>query len=287
MSTLTGHPPAASADLAGWEATLELGFECVGSATHLVRRRHRGPLRVQRPFHPDRGGPCQVIVLHPPGGVVGGDRLFLDVAVGEQAQALITTPGATRFYRSAGASALQQTALRVAAGGLLEWLPQEMLLFDSAQTRIDTRVELARGARFLGWEITGLGLPESGRAFERGSCLNRWEIWREAEPLWIDRAEWNGGDERLGAAWGLAGHSVVASLVFVGGGPSTLDVARTHLAVRPFDGRAAAPRVGDVLVWRALAHSTRHVLDLFSSLRDRLRSDVLEAPASMPRIWAT
>lgn len=279
--------PVAGAGPVGWEAVLELGFERAGSATRLVRRRHRGPLRVQRPFHPDRDGPCQVIVLHPPGGVVGGDRLLLDVAVGERAEALITTPGATRFYRSAGASALQQTTLRVGPGGLLEWLPQEMLLFDSAHARIDTRVELAPGARFLGWEITGLGLPASGRAFERGACLSRCEIWREAEPLWIDRAHFCGGDERLEAAWGLAGHSVSASLIFVGGGASALDVVRAQLAERPFDGRAAATRLGEVLVCRALAHSTRHVLDLFSAVRDRLRCDILEEPASTPRIWAT
>jgi urease accessory protein len=226
-------------------------------------------------------------VLHPPGGIVGGDRLFLDIEVGEEAAALITTPGATRFYRSSGATALQQTTLRVGPAGQLEWLPQETLLFDSARAQIETRVELAPGARFLGWEITGLGLPASGRAFESGACHSRWEIWREAEPLWIDRAHFCGGDERLEAAWGLAGHNVAASLIFVGGGPSSLDAVRAHLAEQPFDGRAAATRLGEVLVCRALAHSTRHVLDLFSAVRDRLRSSVLDAPASMPRIWAT
>jgi len=271
----------------GWEATLELGFERVGGATTLVRRRHRGPLRVQRPFHPDPAGPCQVIVLHPPGGIVGGDRLFLDVAVGERAEALITTPGAAKFYRSLGPTARQETTLRVESAGLLEWLPQETLLFDGARARIETRVELAAGARFLGWEIMGLGLPASNRAFERGACHTHWQIWREAEPLWIDRAHLCGGDERLEAEWGLAGHSVAASLVFVGGGPSCLDVVRDQLTEQPFDGRAAATRLGEVLVCRALAHSTRHVLDLFSAVRNRLRCDVLGAPASTPRIWAT
>ena len=274
------HPP-------GWEAALELGFERVGGATTLVRRRHRGPLRVQRPFQPDPGGPCQVIVLHPPGGIVGGDHLSVDVAVGEQAEALITTPGATKFYRSLGATARQQTTLRVDPAGLLEWLPQETLLFDGARAQIETRVDLARGARFLGWEITGLGLPASGRPFERGACHSHWQVWREAEPLWIDRAHLCGGDERLDADWGLAGHTVTASLVFVGGGPSCLDVVRAQLAAQPFDGRTGATQLGEVLVCRVLAHSTRHVLDLFSAVRNRLRCDVLDAPASTPRIWAT
>ena len=287
MSAATVFSTAAGAHPPGWEASLELGFERVGGTHTLVRRRHRGPLRVQRPFYPDPDGPCQVIVLHPPGGIGGGDRLFLDIAVGSQAQALVTTPGAAKFYRSAGATALQETTLRVGPAGLLEWLPQETLLFDGARAQIETRVDLARGARFLGGEITGLGLPASGRPFERGACHSHWQVWREAAPLWIDRAHLCGGDERLDADWGLAGHSVTASLVFVGGGPSSLDAVRAHLAEQPFDGRAAAPRLGAVLVCRALAHSTRHVLDLFSAVRDRLRSSVLDAPASMPRIWAT
>jgi len=253
----------------------------------LVRRRHRGPLRVQRPFRSDAGEPCQVIVLHPPGGIVGGDRLSLDVSVGSHAQALITTPGATKFYRSPHATALQRTTLNVSSAGLLEWLPQETLLFDGARAQIETRVELAAGARFLGWEITGLGLPESGRQFERGACRTRWEIRRQGEPLWIDRAHLYGGDERLEAAWGLAGHSVAASLVFVGAGPSCLDGVRTVLGEHPFDGRAAATCLGEVLVCRALASRTRHVLDLFSAVRDRLRCAVLNAPAARPRIWST
>jgi len=271
----------------GWEATLELGFERFREATRLVRRRHRGPLRVQRPFLPDPEGPCQVIVLHPPGGIVGGDRLSLEVCVGERAEALVTTPGATKFYRSLGATARQQTRLRVAPAGLLEWLPQETLLFDGARAEIETKVELDATGGFLGWEITGLGLPASGRPFERGACRSSWQIWREGEPLWIDRAHFCGGDERLEAAWGLAGYSVSASLVFVGDDPSCLDVVRSELAAQPLEGRVGATRMGDVLVCRVLAHSTRHVLDLFSAVRKRLRCDVLHAPASTPRIWAT
>ena len=287
MSASAVLSPEAGVRPPGWEAILELGFEHVGGTSRLVHRRHRGPLCVQRPFYPVPEGECQVIVLHPPGGIVGGDRLFLDITVGEQAEVLITTPGATRFYRSVGATALLETTLRVGPAGLLEWVPQETLLFDSARAQIGTRVELARGARFLGWEITGLGLPASGREFESGACHTRWEIWREAEPLWIDRAHFCGGDERLTAAWGLAGHSVTASLIFVGDDPSSLDVVRAHLDEQPFEGLASATRLRDVLVCRALARSTHRVLDLFSSLRDRLRSDVLDSPASTPRIWAT
>ena len=177
--------------------------------------------------------------------------------------------------------------MRVARGGFLEWLPQETLVFDAAQVQLETRVELAAGARFLGWEIIGFGLPASGRAFRHGECRTRWEIWRDGVPLWIDRGHWLAGDERLEAALGLAGHSVCASLVFAGGDAASLDVVRAHLAENGFAGRVAATRLGEVVVCRALAHGTRPVLDLFSGVRARLRRIVLDAPASTPRIWAT
>jgi urease accessory protein len=287
---MSAAPPLlspAGAQPPGWEARLELGFERVDGANTLVRRRHRGPLRVQRPFQPDPEGPCQVIVLHPPGGVVGGDRLSIDVRLGERAEALLTTPGATKFYRSLGATALQQTSLRVAPGALLEWLPLETLLFDGARAQLETSVQLAPGASFLGWEITGLGLPASGRPFETGSCHTRWQIWREAKPLWIDRAHLCGGDERLQAEWGLAGHSVTASLIFAGAGELGRDEVRACLAEHAFEGRTATTTLGEVLICRVLADSTRPVLELFSNVRDRLRRTVLDAPASTPRIWAT
>ena len=287
MSAATSLPSSAGPHPPGWEASLELGFERRDGVNTLVRRRHRGPLRVQRPFHPDQDGPCQVIVLHPPGGIVGGDRLCVDIRVGEQAEALVTTPGATKFYRSLGATAHQVTRLRVEPGGLLEWLPQETLVFDGVRARIETRVDLAAGARFLGCEITGLGLPASGRPFERGQCQTHWQIWRDDQPIWIDRARLCGGDERLKASWGLAGYSVTGSLVFTGGEAAGLAAVRACLAEERFDGRVAATLLGEVLICRALANSTRHVLDLFSAVRNRLRCDVLGAPASPPRIWAT
>jgi len=164
-----------AADLAGqgWRAELELRFEQRHGRTRLAHRWHRGPLRIQRPFYPSfpsfpsslsdpsslshsapaglaGGDACQVVILHPPGGVVGGDRLSIDVELKAGSRALITTPGATKFYRSAGPEAVQQTRIRVADGATLEWTPQETILFDRSLSRIDTLVDLEPGARFLG-----------------------------------------------------------------------------------------------------------------------------------------
>ncbi|MGB5651682.1 MAG: urease accessory protein UreD, partial [Sedimenticolaceae bacterium] len=85
---------------------MRLGFRAGPDSTVLAERQRHGPLAVQRPFYPE-GGVCHVYLLHPPGGVVGGDVLGIDVKLAQGAQALITTPGATKFYRSAGALARQ------------------------------------------------------------------------------------------------------------------------------------------------------------------------------------
>src|SRR6478735_7509296 len=98
---------------AGWRATLTLGFERRAERTVLARREHDGPLVVQKSLHPEGPGTCHAIVVHPPSGLVGGDELELRVGVGRDAHALLTTPGAGRFYRSAGATASQSVTLDV------------------------------------------------------------------------------------------------------------------------------------------------------------------------------
>jgi urease accessory protein len=272
---------------AGWRAELELGFARRHGRTRLVRRWHSGPLRVQKPFYPRRSAgadPCQVVILHPPGGVVGGDHLAIDVRLDVGSRALITTPGATRFYRSAGREALQRVRLGVAREATLEWTPQETILFDGSRSRIDTRVQLDAGACFLGWEITALGRPASRAPFLAGLCRQSFEIEREGKPIWIERAEHRGGDESLAGRWGLAGHSAVGVLVCTGGEDPMLAAAREASADFSRDGQlAAATRRGELVILRALAPETRPIFDLFASLRESL----LGQPAPAARIWAT
>ena len=278
----------------GWRAELELRFERRHGRTRLAHRWHRGPLRIQRPFYPAPAGPgsadaCQVVILHPPGGVVGGDRLSIDIGLEPGSRALITTPGATKFYRSAGPEAVQQTRIRVADGATLEWTPQETILFDRSLSRIDTLVDLEPGARFLGWEITALGRPAARAPFAAGLCRQRFEIERGGVPLWIERGEHRGGGASLAGLWGLAGRSAVGVMVCTldsddGGDDEALAGVRESLARFSGEGRlAGATRCGSLAVLRALAPETRPILDLFAGLRETL----LGEPAPAARIWAT
>ncbi|CAN0465315.1 unnamed protein product, partial [Phaeothamnion confervicola] len=145
-----------------WRAELDLEFALRGARTRLTAQRHCGPLLVQRPFHPEAGDVCHAYLIHPPAGIVGGDELHLSVQVHSHAQVLLTTPAATRFYRSSALVSQLKQQFVVADHASLEWLPQENLLFDSARARIATSVHLAPHARFIGWEILCLGRPACG-----------------------------------------------------------------------------------------------------------------------------
>ena len=141
----------------GWHAELDLAFARSGGRTVLTRRDHRGPLLVQRAFYPEDNGTCHVYIVHPPGGVVGGDRLTITTDVGADAAALVTTPAAGKYYRTEGPDARQEQRLTVGPGAMLEWFPQETIIFDGAQVHTRTRVALADTASFVGWESYGTG----------------------------------------------------------------------------------------------------------------------------------
>jgi urease accessory protein len=286
--------PAHAHTSSGWSASLELAFEHVAARTELARRVHVGPLRVQRPFHPEPSGACHVYLLHPPGGVVGGDRIDLSVQVrAGGAHALITTPAAQKLYRSLGACAEIGQWLCVDAGSTLEWLPQETIAFQGARARIATRVELQADARFLGWEITCLGRPASGEPFERGELLQRVELVRAGKPLWIERALYQGGDVALHAPWGLASWPVTATLLCVAAGASSescLEAVRGALAPVGTSvglGLASASAVGDVLVVRYLGPSSEQALRVLQRVWRVLRPLALGCEAVLPRVWAT
>src|SRR5262245_60723646 len=166
---------------AGWKAELELGFERDGGRTVLARRRHDGPLVVQRALYPEGEEVCHAIVVHPPAGVAGGDELVLDVQAEKAAFAQLTTPGAGKWYRSAGPWASQKLSFDV--DGTLEWLPQETIVFDGALAELECEVRLGSAARYLGWEIVCLGRTGSGERFSRGTLRLHNRIVRDGRPL--------------------------------------------------------------------------------------------------------
>jgi urease accessory protein len=274
----------------GWLGRLSLTLESTPNGTQLARSAHEGPLRIQRVFYPEGGACPHIYLLHPPGGVVGGDRLETSVELSERAQVLLTTPAAQKLYRSAGAASEIVNRLSLGPGSTLEWLPSETLAFSSAQARSTTRVELAVGAAFLGWEISCYGMPARGERFERGRVVSRFELYREQAPLLIEAIELGEGAGPLDDAYALRGQPVVATLYAVppkGAIESSL-VDATRSAVE-----AAAPNLcsvtslDELLVVRALGPNVEGVRSLLIRAWQVLRPALLARAAVLPRVWAT
>jgi urease accessory protein len=273
-----------------WHARLQLDYR-VEAGRCVARFEHDGPLRILRSLYPEGGAVCHNVLVHPPGGLVGGDRLDVEIRVGEGAHGLVTTPGATRFYRSDGEAAVQCTRVQVQAGGRLEWLPLEAICYSgcAAENRLEMR--LAPGAELIGWDVTALGLPEAGLPFERGALLQHLEL----EGAWLERGRIAAGDARLlDGPLGLGGRRCLASLFLAGGTEFTrerreqaLELARGVIEADPLAASAAATAPGPrVVVVRVLAPLVEPAMALLKAVRDVWRPALWDLPAVRPRLWA-
>ncbi len=270
----------------GWAAELELGFAIVARRTALVHRLHRGPLSVQRPFYPE-GGVAHVYLLHPPGGVVAGDQLLVRVNLAAAAQVLITTPAATKFYRSEGRLAQQRQLFCIQSGACLEYLPQETIVYGAAQVKTGTRVELEPGAAFCGWDIVCLGRAASGDDFSTGSLDQAFEIWQGPRPLWIERTRFGAAAPVRNSAWGLRGRRVSGTLVCTGVSVGAVAAARAAIDCEAENELFAVTQTRSVIVCRYLGDNTERARQVLARAWAAVRPVLLGRPACPPRIWLT
>ncbi|RZJ24559.1 MAG: urease accessory protein UreD [Haliea sp.] len=274
-----------------WHARLQLDYG-LEAGRSVARFSHEGPLRILQSLYPEGPGICHNVLVHPPGGLVGGDHLDIGIRVAGGAHGLLTTPGASRFYRSTGPLASQRTRIALEAGARFEWLPLEMLCYSGclAENRLD--MHLAQGAEMMGWDIAALGLPESGQPFESGSLLQHLEL-RNA---WLERGRIDALDHRLmDGPLGLAGHRCLATLFLVAGSPlargrrdRALEMARQVIDSQPeLRGNAGATAPGpQVLAVRVLAPLVEPALALLKAVRQAWRPGLWDLPAHQPRGWS-
>ncbi|MFP5350836.1 MAG: urease accessory protein UreD [Gammaproteobacteria bacterium] len=271
-----------------WHGRLALRFERRDARTVLARSEARMPLALQRPFYPEGDGVCHVVALHPPGGMVGGDRIDIDVALQPGAEALITTPSAAKWYRGL-VTAEQCIHARIARSAHLEWLPLETIVFDRAQARQTLRVDLDPDATFLGWEITRFGRSARGETFNQGSWRAITEVWRAGKPLWVDRQRLHGGSSAMQSAYGLAGQPVTATLVFLGRTmeDDMCERARTLWGSGGYPGEAGVTRFNEGMLCRYRGPSSAAVREWFIAVWDAIRRKARDRSAQPPRIWRT
>jgi urease accessory protein len=263
--------------LASWKADLRLRFARRDVRTILAEKRFDGPLVVQKPFDPE-GGVCHAIVVHPPGGIAGGDELALAASVESGAHALLTTPGAGKWYRSSGALAAQR--LRFDVAGILEWLPRESIVFDGALAGLESEIDLADDGAYIGWEVVCLGRGGSSERFKHGSLRLSTRVRRGGRLMWSERGRIDGGGALLTSPAGLAGHAVVGTMIATLAAPARDLVAacREHARVTHLPGLVVARYLGD---------SSEEAFAAFARIWALLRPAIAGREAVAPRIWST
>lgn len=270
--------------VSSWKARLALDFAFQDEKTVLAGRSHDGPLVVQKPLYPEGREVCHAIIVHPPGGIAGGDELSLQVRTGTGASTLLTTPGAAKWYRSAGPWAKQSVAFDVQ--GALEWLPQETIVFDGALADSAYDVDLGAQAGFIGWDIVCLGRTGSGEKFSRGTFRSSVQVRREGRLLWRERGRIDGGGRLLDSPAGLAGNPVFGTLFASAPAIDSkiLDRLREH---KPTLGAGAVTLLPGVLLARYLGGSSEAARRYFIALWRILRPALMGREAIEPRIWQT
>jgi urease accessory protein len=265
---------------AGWLGQLALGFERRAGRTVLATRRHRGPFTVQRAFYPEEDYP-HVYLLHPPGGVVGGDQLELSVNMGIGSHALLTMPGATKFYRSAGAQAHLTQRFILAENSILEWLPQGNIFFPGTKVVMASEFTLRPGARLLGFETLCFGRPVMDEGFELGQVNSLLRINLPHHPGLYERLRIDDGD--LGK---LANYPLNAIFFAAPASEAMLDAVR-ELLNEANSPAAGASLLDSLLVVRLLDNDNQRLQSLLQRFWLRLRPMMLGREAVIPRIWFT
>ena len=283
------HPatPSPASTHSAWQAQLRLGFALHDGVSRLVKRTHSGPLRVQKPLYPEGDAVCHAIIIHPPGGVVGGDQLAVDATVGEGARALLTSPGAAKWYRANGHVSGQHVVLRAGSGAAIEWLPQESIFFDQACVRLRHEVELAPDASYIGCDIVCLGRSASGEIFNTGSIDQQVQIRRGGKLLWWEQGVLAAGGALMASPLGLAGHTVCATLIAVGTQVTPAVLAAVRGIGVPAGAAFGATHMKSLVVVRLLCGDSEAARRIMLAAWQLLRPAMLGRDAVVPRIWNT
>lgn len=285
-----------------WQADLELALIKKHNGTRLTRNRHTGPLYVQKPFYPEGQDCAHIYLLHPPGGLVSGDTLTVDVNLDADAHALITTPGAARMYKARKTSPVQkqQNTLRVADNAALEWFPMEAIVYNGAAAELSTKIELGSNSHIMAWEITCFGLAASASPFEQGYFKQRYCIEQNGLPVFIDNLVYDAENKVLFCSKAGMQSKPVSGFLIAGPFANTseqreqlTDALRaslssmTSIAETDLSQQFALTWINDFCVLRYLGQSAYTCRQGFVLLWQQLRPALLQRKVCEPGIWAT
>ena len=255
---------------------IALAVKASGGATRRWRVREEGSLRVRCPGPP--AGELEAVIVNTAGGVAGGDRFSLDVAVEPGARLVVTTAAAEKIYRTLAPDAAIDVTLAVGAGGSLAWLPQETILFDRARLARSIEVDLAEDARLILAEALVLGRSGMGEVVDDGGLVDRWRLRRNGRLIHAEAMRLEGGiAAKLKEPAVAKGGVAVATVLVAPGDDATVAAVRALDAI--FRGEVGASAWNGFAVMRLCAAdgaALRHdLVAVLSALRG----------AALPRLW--
>jgi urease accessory protein len=269
--------------------SLELTFDKQGKAgaTRIARLHQAAPLRALFPETCRMDLPVAALAATC-GGFTGGDHMTTRIEIGARASAMAVAQAAEKLYRAKEGETRIDIDLRVDAGGWLEWLPQETILFDGARMRRNNRIELSGDAALLAGEILVFGRAARGERMNRGLIHDGWSVRRDGALIWADR--FHAEDDMLAAALAhsAALEGVRAAAMLVHAGPDAaarLPVVRAVLDTEPGGLRCAATVVNGVLIVRWLALDALDLRPSFAAAWTVLR-DARGLAAHLPTFWS-
>lgn len=280
-----------------WRGQLDLHYWRDGERT-TAQDRHDGPLRVLQRLYPEGDAICHHVLVHPPGGVAGGDTLLMNAQLDAGSHAVITTPGATRFYKSAGEQAHQVLQARLEDHARLEWLPLETLAYPDCLATNRMQFNLAPTAQMMGWDVLALGLPAAGQSFDQENGRGQSSFTQEIEipGVWLERGTVTGRDTLLlDSPLGWDGKRVMGTMWFAAGvalprqlSDSLLEAARERISQHELSTQAGATLAHDqVIVVRALAERVEPLMNLLVQIWSTWRSLAWGVEPTPPRVWRT
>lgn len=203
-----------SPERVGRDGFLGLRFERRFGKTILAHCRFRLPLQALSPIEL-ADGTSYLMLLNPTGGVVGGDVLLTRIVQDADTRVCLTTPSATRVYRTTSQSAAQETEIEIGEGASLEYLPDHVIPYRDSQFRQSLRVKMAPGSRAIFWDALAAGRVARGERWDFDELDSLVEISRCKRPIFFNRTRIRPAElvpERLGFAEGF---DYLATLILV------------------------------------------------------------------------
>jgi urease accessory protein len=276
-----------------WFAQLELGFIGENNRTILAHRKHFGPVRVQKMLWPEKTGVCHAIIVHPPAGIAGGDHLTFKIHVEQQAHALVTTPGAGKWYKTNHKQAFQHIQITVKDQSIFEWLPQETMLFNGANANSETIIHLDSSASFIGWDMLVIGRQARNETFSEGMYQNQFKLFQNNQLLVADCLQFEGQDRWLSSCLGMNNHAVMASFWavapehFRNNADLDAQIDQIRELMMRMNIYVTLTRLDYTICARYLGDDVRECHDALAAIRAKLRRYWFDLAEEFPRIWRT